>query len=491
MSPSAPHALADRLQHFQGRRILVLGDIILDRYLFGTVDRISPEGPIPVLRVTRRAATLGGAGNVAHNIASLGGTAVLVGAIGEDAAGIELSQAVSALDAVDSALVAVAGRPTTVKTRFVAGRQQLLRVDEEIATALDSAAATALLDRFRAALPGCDAVVLSDYAKGVLGDSVLLPAIEAAREAGKPIVADPKSLDFRRYRGVTVLKPNRIELARATQIEIDDDDGAERAARLGRDMAGGAALLVTRSEHGLTLVGSDAPALHLRTQAREVADVSGAGDTFAATLALALAAGADLADAAAIANVASGICVGKLGTATVSALEIADALHLRDVLATDGKIAALAAALDRIAAWRRNGLSVGFTNGCFDLVHPGHVGLLTKARAGCDRLVVGLNSDTSIKRLKGPDRPIQNEHARATVLASLAAVDLVILFAEDTPLALIEAIRPEVLVKGADYRIDQVVGAEFVTAHGGRVLLVDLVEGHSTTKTIARIGGNS
>lgn len=489
MSPSAPQVLAERLLHFAGRRILVLGDIILDRYFFGTVERISPEGPIPVLRATRNATTLGGAGNVANNIASLGGNAVLVGAIGDDEGGAAVARALALVPGIEPALVIVPGRPTTVKTRFVAGRQQLLRVDEEIATPIGGAVAAALLEQFEAALPDCDAVVLSDYAKGVFGDALLTQAIAAARQAGKPIIADPKSLDFRRYAGVTVLKPNRGELARATQVEIANDVDAERAAHLASELIGGGALLVTRSEQGLTLVCDAEPALHLKTQAREVADVSGAGDTFAATLALGLAAGADLADAAALANFASGICVGKLGTATVTISEIADALHLRDILTTESKVATLPTALERIAAWRRAGLSVGFTNGCFDLIHPGHVTLLAKARASCDRLVVGLNADESVKRLKGPERPVQAEHARATVLASLAAVDMVILFGEDTPLALIDAIKPEILVKGADYRIDQVVGADIVTAHGGRVVLVDLVQGHSTTSTIARIGG--
>ncbi|MBU6498952.1 MAG: D-glycero-beta-D-manno-heptose 1-phosphate adenylyltransferase, partial [Rhodospirillales bacterium] len=342
-------------------------------------------------------------------------------------------------------------------------------------------------EAFITALPGCDVVVLSDYAKGVLSDTVLAGAIAAAREAGRPVVVDPKRADFAAYAGASVLTPNALEVARATGIAAADDAGAAAAGLAARARAAADAVLVKRSEKGLTLVAAGRDALHIPTRAQEVADVSGAGDTLVTAFALALGAGAGLAEAAALANLAAGIAVGKPGTATVSHGELYEALHRHELLAIDAKVAELDAALARIAAWRAAGLTIGFTNGCFDLIHPGHVRLLAAARAACDRLVVGLNSDASVRRLKGADRPVQNETARATVMASMASADLVVLFEEDTPERLITAIRPDRLFKGADYRIDQVVGGEFVRSYGGQVILIDLEAGHSTTATIKRI----
>ena len=276
-------------------------------------------------------------------------------------------------------------------------------------------------------------------------------------------------------------------MRQATRIEADDDSEADRAGRRALDDTGCAAVLVTRSAKGLTLVRHDEPPLHLPTRAREVADVSGAGDTLVAALAVALGAGAALPEAAMLANITAGIAVGKPGTATVSRNELLGVLHLEDLVATNRKIATRDEAVQRAAAWRAQGLRVGFANGCFDLIHPGHVRLLTESRSRCDRLIVALNTDESVKRLKGPTRPLQNEMARATVMASLAPVDMVVLFAEDTPLELIRALRPAVLVKGADYSIDQVVGADLVQSWGGNVLLVELQPGHSTTGTIRRM----
>ena len=273
----------------------------------------------------------------------------------------------------------------------------------------------------------------------------------------------------------------------ATHIDAADDEEADRAGRRALDTTGGEAVLVTRSAKGLTLVRRDEPAMHLPTRAREVADVSGAGDTLVAALAVALGAAASLPEAATLANITAGISVGKQGTATVSRDELLGMRQLEDLVATDRKIATREEAIQRVAAWRARGLRVGFANGCFDLIHPGHIRLLTEARARCDRLVVALNTDDSVKRLKGPSRPLQTESARSTVMASLAPVDLVVLFDEDTPFELICALRPDVLVKGADYSIDQVVGADMVQSWGGTVLLVDLEAGHSTTGTIKRM----
>jgi D-beta-D-heptose 7-phosphate kinase/D-beta-D-heptose 1-phosphate adenosyltransferase len=314
-------------------------------------------------------------------------------------------------------------------------------------------------------------------------------AIARIHGAGMRLVVDPKSRDFRRYAGADLLTPNRGELAAATGIAGEDDDSVASAARQAMTAAKVGAVLATRGERGMTLVAGDVPPLHLSAEAREVFDVSGAGDTVIAVLAAALAVGADLPQAARLANTAAGIATGKLGTAVVHAADLLGALQARDVLASEAKVVGLETALERIQRWRAAGDKIAFTNGCFDLIHPGHVSLLSQARASADRLIVGLNSDASIRRLKGKDRPVQNETARGIVLASMGAVDLVLLFEEDTPIELIRAVRPDVLVKGADYRVDQVVGADVVQAAGGKVLLADLLPGHSTSGTIARAGG--
>jgi D-beta-D-heptose 7-phosphate kinase / D-beta-D-heptose 1-phosphate adenosyltransferase len=301
------------------------------------------------------------------------------------------------------------------------------------------------------------------------------------------VIADPKREDFAAYRGATVLTPNEHEVRVATRIGVAEDAEADRAGRMALEATGGEAVLVTRSAKGLTLVRRDAAVLHLPTRAREVADVSGAGDTLVAALAVALGAGTALPEAAMLANVTASISVSKQGTATVSRQELLDALHLDDLVATDRKVVTLEEAIEKTADWRRRGLKVGFANGCFDLIHPGHVQLLSEARSACDRLIVALNTDSSVKRLKGAKRPLQNELARATVMASMSPVDLVILFDEDTPLRIIQALRPDVLVKGSDYAIDQVVGGDLVQGWGGKVVRVALREGHSTTDTIRRM----
>ncbi len=478
--------LARAVLGFGEARVLVLGDVMLDRYVSGNASRLSPEAPIPVLRPSARRATLGGAANVALNIATLGGQTSLVGVIGDDADGAELTSLLGT-SGIAPHLVVARGRPTTAKTRFMVGTHQLLRLDEESTAQVDAATADRLLAAFADALRAADIVVLSDYAKGVLSDAVLSGALERARALGRMLIADPKRTDFAAYRGATVLTPNEHEVRQATRIDAGDDSEATRAGQRALEDTGCQAVVVTRSAKGLTLVRRDAPALHLPTRAREVADVSGAGDTLVAALAVALGAGASLPEAAMLANVTAGISVGKPGTATVSQEELLGVLHLEDLIATDRKIVERAEAVQRAAAWRAQGQRVGFANGCFDLIHPGHVRLLREARARCDRLIVALNTDASVQRLKGPTRPLQNETARATVMASLAPVDLVVLFDEDTPLELIKALRPDVLVKGADYSIDQVVGADLVQGWGGTVLLVELQAGHSTTGTIRRM----
>jgi D-beta-D-heptose 7-phosphate kinase / D-beta-D-heptose 1-phosphate adenosyltransferase len=485
--PPTDIELAAIVRNFHSARVLVIGDVILDRYVTGSVQRLSPEAPIPVLRPANDRATLGGAANVALNIVTLGGQAVLVGVTGNDTAGDEVARLVGTTPGIVSALVRIDGRPTTSKTRFMTGSHQLLRLDEETTAPLDQAGLAAVMAAVEAGLAGCDVIVLSDYAKGVLCDGVLDAILERASQAGRLVIADPKRADFAAYRGAGILTPNEHEVRVATRIEADHDVQADRAGRVALNATAGQAVLVTRSAKGLTLVRRDEETLHIPTRAREVADVSGAGDTLVAALAVALGAGAGLPEAAMLANVTAGISVAKQGTATVSRQELLDELHLHELVATDRKVASLENAQLIVADWHRRGLKVGFANGCFDLIHPGHVRLLSEARAACDRLIVALNTDASVKRLKGPTRPLQNEMARATVMASMTPVDLVMLFDEDTPLEMIEVLRPDVLVKGSDYTVDQVVGGDLVRGWGGKVTLVTLRDGHSTTGTIRRM----
>lgn len=492
MNKSTPELPNDRdlagiVRHFGRARILVIGDVILDRYRIGDAQRLSPEAPIPVLRPTRHHDTPGGAANVAMNVVTLGGHAVLAGVVGDDDAGKTVARLVGEKSSIENALIMAPDRPTTCKTRFIAGAQQLLRLDEETTAALDTATADALLRRVEATLPGTDVVILSDYAKGVLCDAVLDKLLDLIAAHGKPVIVDPKRPDFRAYRGVTVLTPNELEVRAATHIDAAFDTEADRAGCMALEATGGEAVLVKRSVKGLTLVRRGQPAMHFPARAREVADVSGAGDTLVAALAVALAAGASLPEAAMLANVTAGISVGKPGTATVAQAELLTALHTDAIASTERKVRELEEAKAQVEVWRAQGLRIGFANGCFDLIHPGHVHLLTRARAGCDRLIVALNTDASVRRLKGPTRPVQNEDARAIVMASLSPVDMVMLFDEDTPLELIRALQPDVLIKGADYTVDQVVGGDLVQSWGGEVLLVELREGHSTTGTIRRM----
>jgi D-beta-D-heptose 7-phosphate kinase / D-beta-D-heptose 1-phosphate adenosyltransferase len=483
-----PASLVPRLERFGAARVLVLGDVMLDHYVYGAVTRLSPEAPIPVIHVERERFLPGGAANVARNVAALGGQAVLVGLIGEDDGARTLCDLLGRQPAIDARLIVDAGRATTQKTRFVADRQQMLRADRESPILAEGALAAALVEAAVAALGRADIVILSDYGKGVLSGTVLRSVIEEARRRGLPVIADPKSRSFERYKGVSILTPNRKEIAAATGHSAEDDTGAAAAGRAVVESCGIDAVLATRGEQGMTLVRADEPPVHLQAEAREVFDVTGAGDTVVATLALATASGAPLVEAARLANLAAGLVVGKIGTATVTLAELAAALQTEALTRTEAKVVTLETALEHVAGWRAMGERIGFTNGCFDLIHPGHITLLEKARAACSRLIVGLNTDESVQRLKGPDRPVQNGTARALVLASLKPVDLVVPFDADTPIDLIHAIHPDVLVKGSDYRLDQVVGASFVQSYGGQVLLVDVVPGHSTTAMIGRMG---
>jgi D-beta-D-heptose 7-phosphate kinase/D-beta-D-heptose 1-phosphate adenosyltransferase len=470
--------------------LVCVGDLMLDRFVSGTVARISPEAPVPVLRVETTTAMPGGAGNVARNAAALGATVRLIGVAGDDAAGRDLADQLAAVGGIDADIVVAASRPTTVKTRFIAASQQVLRTDVETTAPLADPVRRDVEARAIAALAAADALLLSDYAKGVLADGVAERLIAAARGANIPVIVDPKGRDFRRYAGASVITPNRSELAEATGLTVTTADDATAAARQLIRSTGIAAVVATLGRDGLVVVEASGAPIALSARARDVFDVTGAGDTVAAAIAVMLARGLPLGEAAAVANAAAGIVVGKVGTAVATLAEVAAALRHGDVASAEGKIRSPAAAGELAAAWRRQGLCVGFTNGCFDLIHPGHLSLLRQARAACDRLIVGLNSDASVRRLKGPGRPVQGETARALVLAALADVDVVVIFSEDTPASLIERVRPHVLVKGQDYREDEVVGADFVRANGGRVVLARLEPGYSTSATVARLTGD-
>ncbi len=469
----------------QGRRVLVVGDVMLDHFVSGRVERVSPEAPALVVEVTEERTMAGGAANVAANIASLGGDAVLVGVVGQDAAGLELAALVTAAGAVTDAMVRLPGRPTTRKTRYLGGDRHLLRADWE-RIGLDEAAERLVVEAVRARMAGCGAVVLSDYAKGVVSPAVVRAVIAAAQAAGVPVAVDPKRADLKLFQGARLLTPNRKEMRLATGEDCESDASCDRAGEAVTALTG-ATVLLTRSEHGVSLYQAGAMPWRDPARAKVVRDVSGAGDTVIAAAALALAAGADMVDAAHLANAAASVVVGKSGTACATPEELNLALlHGPDEPLAAGKLVPLSQASDVALDWRRAGLRVGFTNGCFDLLHPGHIKLLASARALCDRLVVGLNTDASISRLKGPERPIQSELARAEVMGALRSVDLVVLFEEDTPLNLICALRPDVLVKGADYTVETVVGADLVLGWGGRVELVELAPDQSSSRLIAK-----
>jgi D-beta-D-heptose 7-phosphate kinase/D-beta-D-heptose 1-phosphate adenosyltransferase len=479
------------LDGFHAARVLVLGDVMLDRFVYGSVERISPEAPIPVVNVERFLDMPGGAANVARNIASMGARVALLGVVGVDASADDLLTQLAASPSIEARLVRDASRPTSVKTRYVADGQQVMRADRESRLALSPQVEQRLLREYSAALGDAQVIVLSDYAKGVLSDSVTRAAIDIARSAGKMLIVDPKSKDFGRYKGASILTPNRLELQQACGQECVADEQVVEGARSIVDKGVCDAMIVTRGKEGMSVVQSvDAP-VHLSTAARQVFDVSGAGDTVVAAVALGLAVGASIVDAAALANIAAGIVVGKRGTATVTPGEIMASLKPLQGHADSQKIFALETVLQLARGWRESGLRIAFTNGCFDLLHPGHISLLDQARRSADRLIVGLNADLSIRRLKGPNRPVQSEAARATVLASMKSVDAVVIFAEDTPINLIEALEPDVLVKGADYTRDTVVGADIVMRYGGKVVLAALVLGHSTTETVRRIAGSA
>ena len=472
---------------FARLRVLVVGDLMLDRYIVGEVDRISPEAPVPVLRHAHRYARPGGAANVAMNLAGLGCQALLAGFWGDDADRHELESLLTA-GGVDAVGVVTTALPTVSKTRIVGRTQQLLRLDIESREELAAEDHARLLERAEALVEKAHAVVLSDYAKGTLTAELCERLIRKARYAGVPVLVDPKTPDLGKYSGATAVCPNLHELASATGVSIDSVElllAAGEAQRREHDLR---YLLVTMSEKGIQVL-SDGPAYHSQARAREVFDVSGAGDTVIATVAASLGAGLEIETGVELANLAAGIVVSKVGTVPIAHHELTAALTPSKQISNAEKVLDREALLARVADWRAAGETIVFTNGCFDLLHVGHVTLMEDCRRFGSKVVLGLNSDASVGRLKGPARPVVGERDRARVMAALGAVDAVTLFEEDTPLELIEALKPDVLVKGGDYTVETVVGHEMVLATGGRVEIVPTVEGFSTTGIVRKLQG--
>jgi D-beta-D-heptose 7-phosphate kinase/D-beta-D-heptose 1-phosphate adenosyltransferase len=480
-------ALLDVCDRLRRARVLVVGDAMLDRFVRGAVRRISPEAPIPILAIEGELAMPGGAGNVTRNLAALGAGVAFAGVVGDDQAGGLLAGLLTEKAALGARLVVEAGRRTSVKTRYVAGGQQLLRTDFETVAAVSDATEADLAAAAQKLCEDVAVVLVSDYAKGSVTPRFLAALMATAAARGLPVVVDPKGADFARYAGAAVITPNRGELAAAAGRTLTREADYEEAARALMAAHRFGAVCLTRSEEGLSLYLAVGETVHVQAAGKEVFDVSGAGDTVAAVLAAAMAVEANLPLCAELANLAAGIVVGKVGTAVVHPDELRRAALRLGGDDASQKLLSRERLLETVALWRSRGLQVGFTNGCFDLLHPGHASMLAGARKECDRLIVGLNTDASVRRLKGPHRPIQDQTSRALMLASLSCVDAVVLFDEDTPLELIRAVAPDMLAKGGDYTLEAVVGATDVMAKGGRVVLVPLEEGRSTTDIIRRI----
>ncbi len=471
------------MPRFDNAQVLVVGDLMLDRYWHGGTSRISPEAPVPVVKVDQREDRPGGAANVALNITALGAGVSLVGIVGEDEAASALQQQLSSAR-VHCDFCSTSSEPTITKLRVLSRNQQLIRLDFEESFHADYS--TAVQQRVEGLLDGVKALILSDYNKGTLSDPQAL--IAAAKKAGVPVLVDPKGTAFERYRGATLLTPNMAEFEAVVDHCETEQQLVERAQQLVADLQL-EALLVTRSEKGMTLIKPGQNEVHYPARAREVFDVTGAGDTVISTLATALAAGQSLEVATGLANIAAGIVVGKLGTAAISAPELRRAVNQeqgseRGVVTDEQLLIALEDA-------RAAGEKIVFTNGCFDILHAGHVGYLEQARAQGDRLVLAINDDASVTRLKGEGRPINPVERRKAVLAGLEAVDWVVSFHEDTPERLLEQVRPDVLVKGGDYGLDEVVGGEFVSSYGGEVKVLSFLDNCSTTAIVEKIQGDS
>lgn len=479
--------LGELIEQAQGKKVLCVGDIMLDKFVYGVVDRISPESPVPVLCKTSVVEMPGGAGNVARNMAAMGLQVRLVGCVGEDSDGQSLSRLLAEDTRIDAHLAISSENATIVKTRYVANNQQLLRVDAEMLQPTIGLAEAVVCSAIKKASADCCLIIVSDYAKGTVTPLTFDACLQAGQQHDIPVLVDPKSRDFSVYTGAQLIKPNTAELAKATSLPAATDQDIEAALAEASHVVPGTDIIVTRAGKGMSWI-EDGKVFHRRGEARQVFDVSGAGDTSMAAISLGLAGGGTLEDAVALAVTASGLAVAKTGTATVEAHELKGAIdpahdHLRSPVLSHDAIAR------QVQTWKASGLKVGFTNGCFDILHSGHLKVLNEARARCDRLVVAINTDASVSRLKGPSRPINTEADRALLLSSMATVDAVTMFDHDTPEALIKMLLPDLLVKGGDYSANDVVGASVVSDNGGEVHIVDLVKDRSTTAIIKRSRG--
>ncbi|WP_430432152.1 D-glycero-beta-D-manno-heptose 1-phosphate adenylyltransferase [Oceanicaulis sp.] len=482
---------AHLLAAIQNRRAVVLGDLLYDSFVYGDTHRISREAPVPILSEKRRTAMLGGAGNLARNLSSLGAEVRLISVAGTDADGEAAIELVKAACGDATGVVRTPERPTPSKIRYVSNNQQMFCVDRDPTEAIQAHTASDLLDHIREALETSDILIISDYGRGVVTRDLVQAAIALARDAGKPVSVDPRGHDYSRYDGASIIKPNAGELEAETGLTVSSDHEAAAALKaLKAQLTRTQAVMVTRGGAGMTLLDETGVIHHHRSRSRDVYDVSGAGDTALAGLSLAMAAGASLKDAMEFADLAAGVAVGKPGTATVSPEEILDAAQAGEE-APDWRVMSRPAMAELSADWRESGLKVGFTNGCFDLLHPGHLSVLRHAASVCDRLIVGLNADASVKRLKGENRPINDQATRATMLASLEMVDRVVIFDEDTPAELISEIRPHVMIKGADYVAEELPGADFIRQSGGEIVLAPLMDGLSTTNIVNRLRQDS
>jgi D-beta-D-heptose 7-phosphate kinase / D-beta-D-heptose 1-phosphate adenosyltransferase len=473
---------------FDRAKVICIGDVMLDRFIYGHVERISPEAPIPVIKHEHESMMLGGAGNVVRNIISLGASCAFISVVGNDDTGRTIMGLTGKQERLEPYLLSDSKRISTLKTRYIAGSQQLFRCDQECSDTIDEAIQGDILETFTHELPKHQVVILSDYHKGVLTPKLTQALIRAANKANAPIIIDPKSRDFSLYRGAWLLTPNQKELeATAFDEPLHTEEGIERHARKLMAQHAIRNMLVTRGAKGMILFCEDGNTHVIHTRAREVYDVSGAGDTVIATLGVALASGCDLATCADLANTAAGIVVAKIGTAIVYRTDLKTAVHTQDITTGASKIFPQDIAAAQVESWQREGLKVGFTNGCFDIVHTGHIASINDCKRHCDKLIIAVNSDDSVRRLKGESRPVNSEIDRALLLAELQSVDMVIIFREDTPLALLHRLRPDVLMKGADYQKEQIVGWDFVESYGGRVERIALKEGYSTTGTIKKL----
>ncbi|MDI2091171.1 D-glycero-beta-D-manno-heptose-7-phosphate kinase [Commensalibacter oyaizuii] len=479
---------------FSNITVLCLGDVMLDRFIYANVQRISPEAPVPVLQLNNKKEMLGGAGNVTSNILSLGGKSILIGLVGHDEYASTIHALMRKKNITSDFLVQSRYRPTICKSRFIAANQQVIRADEESLLPLTHEEITGIKHSIDKAIPLTNAVIISDYGKGVCHPEILEHIIQLAKNCDIPVFVDPKSSDFSLYQYATCVTPNIKEASEAVKHPLENDEDFAQAGQTLLDITKGQAILITRSEKGMTLVEHGKTVETIPSRAREVFDVSGAGDTVIATLTLSYAAGYTLSEAMHIANAAAGVVVAKAGTSTATIAEVLTELqaqknnNLPELMAPH--LISLSDLQQQVQKWKKQGLTVGFTNGCFDIIHPGHVSLLKFAREHCDRLVVALNTDRSIQALKGSQRPINILESRASVIAALRYVDAVIAFDEDTPLTLISHLKPNILIKGGDYLHKDVVGKDIVEQNGGKVILADLQEGFSTTNIIDKITKN-